>query len=98
LNHFLFETLSEEDLVKIVDCMKQVIVLEGGIIIKEGDPGDLFYVLESGHVTASNKREGELMRYSSGGCFGELALLYNCPRGATVFAATESSLWTIDLK
>lgn len=35
--------------------------------------------------------------YEPGGSFGELALIYNCERAATVRAATPCRLWTMDL-
>ena len=37
-----------------------------------------------------------LKTYSSGEAFGELALLYNAPRAATIIAATDCVLWTLD--
>jgi cAMP-dependent protein kinase regulator len=98
LDHFLFESLSEEDLIQIVDCMSPLSVNEGDIIITEGEAGDLFYCLEIGVVSACVHNVGEVMKYESGGCFGELALLYNCPRAASVMALTDCSLWTLDLK
>ena len=98
LDHFLFESLSEEDLIKIVDCMSPLKILRGEIIITEGDIGDLFYCLETGQVSACVSNIGEVMKFESGGCFGELALLYNCPRAASVIALSDCSLWTLDLK
>eukprot|EP00596_Hydrurales_sp_CCMP1899_P004532 CAMPEP_0119034530 /NCGR_PEP_ID=MMETSP1177-20130426/1513_1 /TAXON_ID=2985 /ORGANISM="Ochromonas sp, Strain CCMP1899" /LENGTH=254 /DNA_ID=CAMNT_0006992011 /DNA_START=80 /DNA_END=844 /DNA_ORIENTATION=- len=98
LDHFLFETLSEEDLIQIVACMSPQSNNEGDVIIREGEDGDLFYCLETGTVSACVNGQGEVMQYQSGGCFGELALLYNCPRAASVVALTECLLWTLDLK
>lgn len=98
LDHFLFETLSEEDLIQIVECMSPLSVLTGEVIITEGEAGDLFYCLEKGTVSACVLNIGEVMKYEAGGCFGELALLYNCPRAASVIALTDCSLWTLDLK
>lgn len=98
MGHFLFETLLEKELTQIVDCMKPMTVNAGEIIIKQGDVGDLFYCLQSGTVTASVENESEVVSYKAGACFGELALLYNCPRAASVVSRTESSLWTLDLK
>lgn len=98
LDHFLFETLSEEDLIQIVECMSPLSVRCRDIIITEGEAGDLFYCLEKGTVSACVLNIGEVMKYESGGCFGELALLYNCPRAASVIALTDCSLWTLDLR
>lgn len=38
-----------------------------------------------------------MLSYGPGGSFGELALMYNCKRAATVRATAPSSLWTMDL-
>ena len=65
------------------------------MIIKEGDPGDLFYVLEEGSVTISIKGEtvGEL---SSSASFGDLAIMYNSPRAATITGSSDCTLWCLD--
>jgi MFS family permease len=68
---------------------------EGVQLITEGDPGDRFYVLAHGDVRVS--RAGQtLRRLGAGDWFGELALLRNVPRTATVMSTTEVSLWALD--
>ena len=37
-----------------------------------------------------------MKEYKAGEAFGELALLYNCPRAATITAKTEANLWSLD--
>ena len=81
---------------------------KGDIVIKQGDEGDNFYVVDSGtfdiyqDVPAEDGAEGgptvhkALGRVGHLGSFGELALLYNCPRKATVQAAEDSVLWALD--
>jgi cAMP-dependent protein kinase regulator len=76
------------------------------VIIKQGDLGDFFYVLDSGHcdifvegvgrvstrtlsqffssLLALFVRSLQVMDVGPGGSFGELALMYNAPRAATV--------------
>lgn len=70
---------------------------------RQGDPGDLFYIVEAGEYAVTILRDGEqveVMRYSTVGgtnpCFGELALMYSKPRAATVSAASEGQLWSMD--
>lgn len=67
------------------------------VIIRQGELGDLFFCLESGSATALVDGK-EVFKYTSGGCFGELALIYNSPRGATVMATSPCKLWTLDLR
>lgn len=56
-------------------------------VFREGQEGDNFYIIESGHFKVT-KLEGHeqklLFEYHDQGAFGELALMYNCPRAATV--------------
>ncbi len=61
----------------------------------EGDNGDDFYVIEKGavDVAVGGKIVGGL---HEGGSFGELALLYNCPRAASVICSKESKMWLLD--
>jgi len=54
---------------------------------REGEEGDNFYVIESGQFKATKvdgDKEKLLFTYHGEGAFGELALMYNCPRAATV--------------
>jgi len=53
--------------------------------------------METGTATASV--DGKVvMNYQTGGCFGELALIYNSPRAASVVATSACKLWTLDLR
>ncbi|BFZ17666.1 hypothetical protein BsWGS_20704 [Bradybaena similaris] len=80
---------------EIVDCMHPVENPKGSIIIKEGDVGSLVYVMEEGKVEVT--KEGQkLSNMGPGKVFGELAILYNCTRTATVRALTNCKLWAID--
>ena len=72
--------------------MKEVAVKEGEVIIKQGDDGDDLYVVENGQLACHRiMKEGEaptfLKNYEPGEAFGELALLYNAPRAATITAS-----------
>ena len=96
--HYLFETLGEDDMERIVDCMRPVTYNKSDIIICEGDFGDQFYVIESGEAVASVIGQGNVNTYTVGGCFGELALIFNSPRAASVVAVEAVKAWTIDLK
>lgn len=96
--HYLFEALGETDMERIIDCVRPIHHASGDLIIKQGDLGDLFYCLESGKATATVEGVGTVMEYEPGGCFGELALIYNSPRAASVIAAMQCKLWALDLR
>lgn len=68
----------------------------GAVIIREGDPGDLFYILESGSVVAS--KAGRFLRRLSrpGDSFGEIALLRDVPRTASIVAEEPSVMLVLD--
>ena len=95
--HYLFDSLNADDLDKIIACMRPVEASEGEYIIHQGDVGDMFYCIESGICKAMVEGVGDVMEYTKGGCFGELALIYNSPRAASVVACEESHLWGLEL-
>lgn len=81
--------------------MQEFKLSAGTSAIKEGDDGDFLYVVESGilkctKVFPGNTEPTFLKDYVPGEAFGELALLYNAPRAATITANEESILWGLD--
>ncbi|CRG93535.1 CAMP-dependent protein kinase regulatory subunit, putative [Plasmodium gallinaceum] len=68
---------------KVADCLKSKNYTDEEIIIKEGEEGDTFYMLIDGNAIAL-KNDKIIKTYKKGDYFGELALLKNQPRAATV--------------
>lgn len=96
-DNFIFASLAESERRQLIDAMMMENVQAATIIIQQGEVGDFFYVVESGQVSFSV--DGKYVGASSqGGSFGELALLYNCPRAATCVANTDCKLWKVDQK
>uniref|UniRef100_A0A3Q3M8P9 cGMP-dependent protein kinase n=2 Tax=Mastacembelus armatus TaxID=205130 RepID=A0A3Q3M8P9_9TELE len=79
----------------IMDCMRPTSLAKGCCVIQEGDDGSTVYVLEEGMVEVT-KQGRKLCSIGPGKVFGELAILYNCTRTATVTALTDIRLWAID--
>jgi len=93
-NDFM-KNLESSQIKEIVDVMYPMEYAKGSLIIKEGDIGSIVYVMEEGKVEVS--REGKFLSVMSmGKLFGELAILYNCQRTATIKAATDCKLWAIE--
>ncbi len=88
----LFEALDPPAMEVLGRAPTWVTVPAGAVVIREGDAGDRFYVLESGSVSIA--RGGLPIRTlaSPGDGFGEIALLRNVPRTATVIAEEPSVL------
>ncbi|XP_076281641.1 cAMP-dependent protein kinase type II regulatory subunit isoform X2 [Lasioglossum baleicum] len=100
-NIFLFRALDGEQMADVLDAMFEKIVQPGEFIIRQGDDGDNFYVIERGQYEVYVKDqhtgiENMIHMYDNGGAFGELALLYKMPRAATVKAITPGTLWAMD--
>ena len=92
----LFEPLPAPSLEAIARRVTWLSVDPGTVLIREGDVGDHFYVLASGAVTVH--RQGRHLRdlTQPGDGFGEIALLRNVPRTATVTASVDSVLVALD--
>ncbi|KAI4874244.1 hypothetical protein NFI96_007730 [Prochilodus magdalenae] len=95
LDNDFMKNLELSQIQEIVDCMYPVEYGKDSCIIKEGDVGSLVYVMEDGKVEVT--KEGlKLCTMGPGKVFGELAILYNCTRTATVKTLTNVKLWAID--
>jgi CRP-like cAMP-binding protein len=103
--NFLFQHLNEAQVKQVYDVMKRVTVKKGDVVIRQGDEGDWFYVVEDGELSvtiqAGDGPPMHILNYTTDGgktnpCFGELALMYSKPRAATVTAETDGSLWAMD--
>lgn len=101
--NFMFNSLNPKDKKAILDAVQAVQKKKGEVIIKQGDDGDNFYILESGALDChkllqpTDTEETFLKEYKPGESFGELALLYNAPRAATIKCKSETcELWSLE--
>ena len=87
--------LPENVLERLARSAQLVAVPSGQMIFSEGDAGDLFYVVESGTVDVSIA--GKVVRsLAAGDSFGEIALLRNIPRTASITATSDLVARTIE--
>jgi MFS family permease len=91
----IFAPLPAATLEQLADRLTEVRATAGETIIRQGERGDLFYVIDEGTVEVSvdGQPPRELGRGES---FGEIALLRDVPRTATVTARTDVVLYALD--
>jgi putative ABC transport system ATP-binding protein len=85
----LFKNMSPSDLTDVAQRVQEMEFPDGATIIKQGDIGDRFYVIDKGHadvIVGSDTGTRHVARIDEGGFFGEVALLRDQPRNATVQA------------
>jgi len=92
----LLSSLTRYERSKIADALETQKYPAGTTIIREGDAGEAFYLLESGEAEAYKEgTEGPVKHYEKGDYFGELALLNDAPRAASVVSKTEVKVATL---
>lgn len=96
---FMFADLETNDLETILMAMKEVKFTDEQKVITEGEDGDYLFVIEKGSLDCIKKIDDAdkvVKTCSEGDVFGELALLYNCPRAASVVAKGDCVCWQLD--
>lgn len=95
-----FTELPLEDIQWLAKRIKQVSLPAGKIVFHQGDPGDQCYFIESGEVgviyTDENNISTNLATLSTQDIFGEIAILTNSARTATVKAITDCRLFVLN--
>lgn len=93
----LLSTLTLYERSKIADALDTQKFPPGSTIIREGDPGEAFFLLESGEAEVFKKESGDtpVKHYKKGDYFGELALLDDKPRAASVISKGEVKVATL---
>jgi signal transduction histidine kinase len=94
----LFANLPEPDLDWLCEMAEPVTVSVGQLLMKEGEPGDAMYVILEGDVEVTKRSGGQevmIARRGAGDVIGEMALLYETPRIASVRALSTCRLLRI---
>lgn len=98
---FMFSVLDDSEKEMIIQAMEERNFAPGQWVISQGDDGNELFVVEQGSLECSKVfKQGDdakvLKNYGPGEAFGELSLLYNTPRAASIQALTESTCWVLD--
>jgi CRP-like cAMP-binding protein len=97
-----FWELGEQETARFYSRLKEERVRAGQVIIRQGEQGDKFYIIKSGQAEVVVSRQGEpdlaAAVLSRGDYFGEIALIKNVPRTATVRALADCSLLVLERK
>lgn len=91
----LFAECSQKELSKIASLADEIEVDKGTVLTKEGMPGRECFVVSEGKAKAT-LRGKKLASYAPGDVFGEMSLLDNEPRSATITAESEMVLFVVD--
>ena len=86
---------------QLADVLRPSVFTTGDYVIREGEEGNVFFIVEEGTAVALKDIEGhsepvEVKRYEAGGYFGELALVRNTPRAASILATSQLKCLSLD--
>jgi len=91
----LFAALPAPALESLGRSLQRMQAPAGSTIIRQGDPGDVYFAIARGELSVTRDRMHIVTRSRNEGV-GEIALIRNTPRTATVVAATDAELYTLD--
>ena len=87
----LFSACNKRELARIASLVEEIEAPEGKVLVRQGDPGRECFVIAEGRARATMRGKGSAM-LGPGSFFGEMSLLDQGPRSATVMAETDMRL------
>jgi putative ABC transport system ATP-binding protein len=98
----LFKKLTPSEIANVADRMQKRKYARGDVIIRQGDVGEEFFVIAHGSVSVTAQKSGgpesQIATLGPGDVFGEMALLTDEPRNATVSAVEDLETYYLDKK
>jgi CRP-like cAMP-binding protein len=91
----IFAPLPQATLEQLAESLDEVRVTAGEDVVRQGEPGDRFYLVKEGMLGVSIDGK-PVQTLGTGESFGEIALLRDVPRTATVKAQTDAVLYALD--
>lgn len=102
-NNVLCTALSDQYKEALIASMKEVTAKAGEKVIRQGELGDFWYIVDSGSLEVYKRTDSadtsdgtKVNSYTVGASFGELALMYNQRRAASVIVTEDAVLWAVD--
>jgi CRP-like cAMP-binding protein len=95
----VFHDLPQQDVEEVAAKLDAVQVDAGEVIVRQGAPADKFFIITDGEVEVIHEANGEtrtVAHLQRGQFFGEMAILRDTPRNATVKAVTKTTLLAMD--
>lgn len=99
--HMLFGNVSDESMEQVVDAFFHKEMKDGEAVMEQGATGDNFYIVKEGSFEIYVQKDKtqprkKVWEASTGFAFGELALMYNAPRSATIVSKGAGVCWALD--
>ncbi|MGH8552953.1 MAG: cyclic nucleotide-binding domain-containing protein, partial [Methylococcales bacterium] len=93
----IFQRLPATNLQKVLTCVEEIQVTKGASILKQGEPGDYYYIIKQGRCSLTRKplpnaREIKLAELKTTETFGEDSLISGSPRNVNVTMLTDGVL------
>lgn len=97
----MFSSLDKKSFEVVMGAMEIRKFQKEQFVIRQGEDGDVLFIVAEGKLSCSKlfpgkEQETHLLDYQPGDVFGELALMYNAPRAASIKAVEDSVLFSLD--
>ncbi|CAD8072813.1 unnamed protein product [Paramecium primaurelia] len=93
--HFVFFSLPEDQIAQLIEHMFYCTLKANQFIFKQGDQASSYFVIERGSVEIIIN-DKQIRTLTEGSYFGEIALLYNATRSASIRTLTDCGFWSLD--